>query len=916
MTLKVHLYPAAGDGSAAGGIPRVVEAQYRHLPRFGIELVPTPEQAEVIATHVTLPGSWATKYPRTPIVSHNHGLYWTEIPWPEKWDEVNRQAMAAARASDVITAPSEWVAQSLRRATSRDVRVVPHGIDLEAWPFQEQPGEGGGYVLWNKARVDPVCDPEVVTDLAKRMPEVRFVTTFSERRFSLQLADHPSRAPNMTVTGQLPFPEAQRWVRNAGVFLATVRETFGIGTLEAMASGVPIVGYRFGGHEDFVTHGVDGWLVEPGDVAGLAAGIREVLARRPEYSRAARATAERFTWDVPAEQYAAIYHELAERARAERAAPRTSVVVPAYNMGDYLGDALASVQRQTDRDLECIVYIDASPDPRDLAIASEVADRDPRFRVLVGDENLYLAGARNRAIEAARGRYVLPLDADDQLDPRAVATLADALDGDRELSIAYGVVHFVEEDGRTPTDYGTRFGPGRSGWPPQFEARQQLSEEGYNLIPVSSMYRRSTWQALGGYRRRWRTHEDADFWTRATSYGFVARRVTEAPTLIYRNRAGSMSRVETKARTWPRWYPWIAHPELRPGACALGGSVPSFAPPEVSVVIPVGPGHDRFVLDAVDSVDAQTYRWWECIVINDSGQELPPLPSWVRVVDNDEHRFGGVAAARNAGVRAARAARFVPLDADDFLMPPALELLVAAARLHPDEVIYPDFFEDPTAPNVWQVYETAHYQPERLTSGLGWAVTQIIPVAAWERVGGYDEELPAWEDWGFQMALAAEGICSRRLAAPLFAYRKHSGFRRSDNLQNKDKNQAAFLAKWGRYFEGEQMAACRRCGSGAGSTMQPQHATQQRSPSGDAVLIEYVGARAGARMPYRGRATGTQYYFLKGQPVYVHETDAARFLESADFARVAQVEGLAAADENGQPLLTADGPPSRAAAPV
>ena len=218
---------------------------------------------------------------------------------------------------------------------------------------------------------------------------------------------------------------------------------------------------------------------------------------------------------------------------------------------------------------------------------------------------------------------MIPLDADNLLPPQSLALLTGALDTDRSLDVAYGNVLFVTEDGRPDSGVGPG---GHSGWPMLFRADWQLQER--NLLPSTSMFRRRVWELTGGYRRRWRTAEDADFWTRAVSYGFRPQMVTEADTLVYRNRAESMSRVEEKPN-WTSWYPW-AHDGVAPAAVLLEPQVPvpSFEPVLISVVIPVGPGHEELVVDAVDSVDSQMFRLWECIVVNDSCGELPRLPSW------------------------------------------------------------------------------------------------------------------------------------------------------------------------------------------------------------------------------------------------------------------------------------------------
>lgn len=93
-------------------------------------------------------------------------------------------------------------------------------------------------------------------------------------------------------------------------------ESFGIVVLEAMASGAPIVASSLDGYRNVATHDVNGWLVEPGDVAGLAEGLARVLtdnalAQRLQLGGLARA--QELSMRHLAEIYLEIYHKVLER---------------------------------------------------------------------------------------------------------------------------------------------------------------------------------------------------------------------------------------------------------------------------------------------------------------------------------------------------------------------------------------------------------------------------------------------------------------------------------------------------------------------------------------------------------------------------------------------------------------------------
>lgn len=904
---RVHLLPVLSEGpdQGNGGIHRVLVGQYATLPKFGWEIVANPAEADVIACHVEVPPAYLKLYADKPLVVHNHGLYWTDgnYGWESWCYTVNQKGLDAIRAADVVTAVSEWTAQALRRNTMRDVRVVYHGVDLNEWLPSDARED---YVLWNKTRVDPICDPQPMNDVATLLPAVQFISTFGKE------------ARNVKLMGKLPFEQGRELVRRAGVYLATTRETFGIGTLEALAAGIPVVGFAFGGQREIIEHGVDGWLVPPGDIEGLAEGIQWALRHRDEIAPRAREKASRFPVERSGEEYARIYSEVLARSQAER--PKVSVIVPAYKMGDWLDDTLRSIAAQSLEDWECIVVNDASPDPRDHKITADWCKRDSRFIEIVKPQNGYLAAARNTGIERARGRYIMPVDADDMIAPNTLEVLAHELDADRSLSIAYGNVEFVHPDGETPVVYPDAqqrgLPAGRSGWPVPFRLEWMLRGPG-QLLPYASMFRREAWALTGGYRTRSRSSEDQDFWLRTTSYGFQAKMVTQATTLIYRVRPDSMSSAAGEGWEEHRpWFPWCKDRSLTPaGGIQEAPDVrtlpmAAYDPVAISVIIPVGPGHAPFVIDAVDSVDAQTFRHWECVVVNDSGEPLPPLPSWVRVVcsdaacpciDGDPCHYRdlpdspampwpkgrGVAAARNRGVRHSTGPLLLPLDADDILQPRALEIMldVYLAQREPT-VIYSDFYQDPEKRGEYNIYQTPHYDPRRLAShGALHAVTALTPRRFWEEVGGYDEDL-AWEDWAFSIAIAAKGHCSRRVAAPLFTYRKWTGKRRNENLEDFERSKAAIMAKDFGLKQGGELLACQRCGAGQQTTamqFMQNPGPGQQIPDG-AVMIRYIGNQGGAQT-YRSRAnSGIAYRFGLSRPEgWVLADDVSIFADRPDF---------------------------------
>ena len=109
-----------------------------------------------------------------------------------------------------------------------------------------------------------------------------------------------------------------------------------------------------------------------------------------------------------------------------------SVVIPCFNSGRTLKRAINSVKNQTWKNIEIIIINDGSDD---LFTLKEIN----RFKdiILFNQINRGLPAARNKGFELASGKFILPLDADDWLEPNAVEIMIDKLKANKSLSFVY-----------------------------------------------------------------------------------------------------------------------------------------------------------------------------------------------------------------------------------------------------------------------------------------------------------------------------------------------------------------------------------------------------------------------------------------------------------------------------------------------
>lgn len=873
--VRVMLSPAfAPEDTGDGGIRRVVEAQIKYLPAHGIEIVSDESVADVVAIH-----GGARIKTKKPTIVHCHGLYWSDYKWP-RWAEIlNEEVIDGMRRAEAVTSVSAWIAYILARGMWLDSEVIYNGITPSDWrPIPcEVP-----YVLWNKTRIDPVCDPSALDEVARRLPDTKFVSTFGEQR------------DNVKLTGRLPFNEAKDLIQKSKVYLCNSRETFGIGTLEAMACGSVPVCFAWGGQREFIVHQKNGWLSTPGDYDDLAEGVKWALANHAEVSVEAQATAQSFSWDVPIKQYAELYRRVANEAARKH--PKTSVVITCYKLADKLPRAVESALSQSNKDLEVVIVNDASPD-NTQEVAEALAGACDRVKIVTNERNLYLSGALNAGIAAASGDYVLPLDADNELAPGAIDVLVRHLDSNPDIDIAYGAMEVVRPD-------GSRF---VSDWPPKsFDYRSQMAHK--NQLPSSSLYRRKWWERAQGYRRRCRTAEDADFWCRVSSLGARAEMATSAQTLIYHDRVDSMSHVVPDWR-WNDWYSWSRKFSLTPFGAPLPRrtmtppNVPTYEPALVTVIIPVGPGHEKYLADAIDSLWSQTFQNWRCIVVNDTDTTLS-VPPFIDVLTTPTPG-SGPSVARNIGIRACNTATFLPLDADDFLQPEALELLTKAWRHalqggDSKRYFYTDWFNAETG----EAYATPEFNCEELRLKFPHAVTALYPNSGIY----FDETLSAWEDWDYVLQLVKGGYCGERIPLPMFYYRTTTGSRREAMHGKWPELIEVIKAKYPEWYtEGATVG----CGCAGGRTNiaygTPQSVSAASGSNGDMVLLEFLGT-GGARS-FRGQATGVIYRFggdESHQKGYVFSSDASQ----EPFTNTLAFRQVDLTIETSDVVLAAAGPPA------
>ncbi len=208
--------------------------------------------------------------------------------------------------------------------------------------------------------------------------------------------------------------------------------------------------------------------------------------------------------------------------------PLVSVIIPIYNAQAYLKETLDSVLNSDYEPLEVVMMDDGSKDDS-LTIAQEYAASHPQCRIYT-QPNQGVSKARNEAIGKAKGKYILPVDADDKISTTYIRHAVEAIEKDDRI--------------RVVGCHTRKFGKVNEEWKlPRFSYRLLARK---NMIPVTSLFRKSDWERCGGFCEQDIYREDWDFWLSMFELGGTYHLLDE--TGLYYRVVGGSRRAKAKGQ--------------------------------------------------------------------------------------------------------------------------------------------------------------------------------------------------------------------------------------------------------------------------------------------------------------------------------------------------------------------------------
>lgn len=200
---------------------------------------------------------------------------------------------------------------------------------------------------------------------------------------------------------------------------------------------------------------------------------------------------------------------------------KVSIIMPCYNDGKYIKEAIESVKNQTYSNIEIIVIDDGSDDEDTISILKEIEEDV----LLLKTNHLRPAGARNFGIEHATGKYILPVDSDDIIDVTYIEKAVNIIESKKNIGVVY-----CEAD---------LFGAKKGKWDlPTYSFDTMLLD---NIVFVTALFYKEDWEKIGGFNTNMEAGmEDYDFWLGILSLG---KEIYQIPEILFHYRIKPVSRT-------------------------------------------------------------------------------------------------------------------------------------------------------------------------------------------------------------------------------------------------------------------------------------------------------------------------------------------------------------------------------------
>lgn len=385
---------------------------------------------------------------------------------------------------------------------------VRKGVDIfiEAAKIILEQDQSFIFELWGRDTVTALFQQSYKDYLEKRIPE--------------KFKQH------ILFKGVAPYEQITSIFRSASFAVFPSRwENWPNVCLEAMSLGCVVIGSKNGGMSEMIEHGISGYLVDPykpDEIANIILNNFQDLDKLQKISETAQNSIE--SWCNPknaSEKIESVYQcDYKKKAWKTSEDPKVSVVIPLYNQGKYIQEAIDSVKESTYKNIDIVVVNDGSTEQETNDIFDQLEGV-----VKVYQKNGGLSCARNTGIHVSTGEYILLLDADDKVHPLYIEKATQALVNNPDISYIACYTRYFESWNFVQAVFC--FVP---------ELMLFMNTDSINS---SSLYRKEAIVSIGGFDEEMISYEDWSFYISMHEAGLKGD-VIPLPLFYYRRRYDSM----------------------------------------------------------------------------------------------------------------------------------------------------------------------------------------------------------------------------------------------------------------------------------------------------------------------------------------------------------------------------------------